>query len=111
MDECIGELEALTQHMVLRINQATSEELTEFVEHRHGLIDNILHVVEVTPLTIEQQHRLKAVLEQDSLILGRMNMLKDEAGLWLKNHGQAKIQRSAYEAGYTPDSLLMDKRK
>lgn len=111
MDERIAELEALTQQMIDQINQVSSEELTEFVDKRQGLVDHILHMNEVTPLTPEQQQRLRAILEQDSLLLERMNSLKEEAGSWLKNHGQAKMQRNAYEAGYAPDSFLMDKRK
>ncbi|WP_145051420.1 flagellar protein FliT [Paenibacillus xylanexedens] len=111
MDERIDELEALTHQMVVRINQVSSEELTEFVDRRQALVDSILHTIELTPLTPEQQQRLRTVLEQDSILLGRMTSLKDEAGSWLKNHGQAKMQRNAYEAGYTPDSFLMDKKK
>ncbi|WP_458124293.1 hypothetical protein [Paenibacillus sp. Z3-2] len=111
MDERIGELETLTHQMLLQINQVSSEEFTDFIEKRQGLVDDILHMVEETPLTSEQQQRVRAILEQDTLLLGRMNSLKDEAGSWLMNHGQAKMQRNAYEAGYTPESLLVDKRK
>jgi hypothetical protein len=34
-----------------------------------------------------------------------------EAQDWLQKRNQAKAQRNAYEAAYTPDSFLMDRKK
>lgn len=110
MDNYITSLEELTQALLHRLDQTSYEELEQFVEQRQGLVDEIRRIAETQPYTDDQRSRLETLLQADSSILGRMEELRDEAGQWLKNRGQAKIQRNVYETSYTPDSILMDKR-
>ncbi|GGD92181.1 flagellar protein FliT [Paenibacillus nasutitermitis] len=111
MNKTISGLEELTQHMMSQLNRASYEELSNFVDQRQVLVDEIRLMAAESPLTAEELERLRNVLSHDAVILGRMQMLKSEAGDWLQQRGQAKIQRNVYEAAYSPDSILMDKRK
>lgn len=88
------------------------EELEEFVEKRQVLIDSIREKFSgQSALSIEEESHLKAVLRRDPEIIERMQQLKGEAANWLQHRELAKIQRSAYETAYTPDSFLMDRKK
>ncbi|WP_246426843.1 hypothetical protein [Paenibacillus rhizosphaerae] len=89
----------------------TSEEIEFFVEERQQLIHEINYLKKENPFSQTQVTRLKNILLADSIILGRMEFLKSEAANWLQNRGQAKMQRNAYEAVYSPDSIIMDRRK
>jgi len=111
MNNTISGLEELTHQLMGRLNQVSYEELSNFVEQRQSLVDEISRMSEAIPLTAAEKQQLQAILQSDSVILGRMGILKSEAGDWLQQRGQAKIQRNVYEAAYTPDSILMDKRK
>lgn len=54
---------------------------------------------------------IRRIMEHDPGIMTRMNAHRLEAKDWLQKRNQAKAQRNAYEAGYTPDSILMDRKK
>lgn len=111
MDELILKLEDLTQSIVSRLNQSSYEEMSSFVEQRQVLIDSINEWISNGLVSSSQKHRLASLLQIDALILGRLNTLKEEAGNWLQQRGQAKVQRNVYDSGYTPDSILMDRRR
>lgn len=109
MDELISEIEELTSRMMERIMISSYEELVDFVQQRGQYISRITNSP-ADQLTMEQRARLQNVLKHDGAILYRMNFYKDEAANWLKNRSDAKVHRNAYEAKYTPDSILMDRR-
>lgn len=111
MDELILSLDRLTREIVERLEETTYEELELFVEDRQELVDSIAEQVELCPTTSAQKQEINRILEHDNVILDRMNALRLEAQDWLQKRNQAKVQRSAYEAAYTPDSFLMDRRK
>ncbi|MNI03249.1 hypothetical protein D3C87_558890 [compost metagenome] len=111
MDNLISSLEDLTHSVVSRIQYISSEDLEVYVEERQQIIDEITSLKQQVPYTPDQKERLNHIVKQDSIILGRMSSLKNEASNWLLQRGQAKVQRSAYEAAYTPDSMLMDRRE
>ncbi|WP_433944311.1 hypothetical protein [Paenibacillus sp. SN-8-1] len=111
MDNLISSLEELTESVVSRIEDMSSEELELFVNERQEIIDQIVLLKEQTTYTPVQLERLNDILLKDSLILSRMSSLKKEASNWLQFRGQAKVRRNAYEAAYSPDSILMDRRK
>lgn len=111
MDELILSLNQLTREMMSRLQEATYEELEDFVEERQKLVDAIAEKVACSPSTPAQKREINRILENDNALLDRMNELRMEAKEWLQKRSQAKVQRSAYEAAYSPDSLLMDRRK
>lgn len=111
MDELIQSLRELTLDITDRLDETTYEELELFVEDRQELVDSIAEQAEICKSTPAQKQEINRILEYDNVILDRMNALRLEAQDWLQKRNQAKAQRSAYEAAYTPDSFLMDRRK
>ena len=109
--ECISQLEIMTKDILARLYDLDFEQLETFTEERQVIIDQLLEHFSNTPASEHEKLTLHSLLERDSEILARMNTLRLEAQDWLHKCGQAKVQRSAYESGYTPDSFLMDKRK
>ncbi|OMF91065.1 flagellar protein FliT [Paenibacillus sp. FSL R7-0337] len=111
MDELTNELDKLTETLSTHLHDATYEELEAFVERRQKLVELIKQEVEECQPTSAQKDAIRRILEQDPAIMARMNAHRLEAQDFLQKRGQAKIQRSAYEAAYTPDSFLMDRKK
>ncbi|MDR6726544.1 hypothetical protein J2W91_005065 [Paenibacillus amylolyticus] len=111
MEDYVGELEEITLQLVSKLEHVTYEELADFVEFRQPIVDQINQIVLKRELTFYEKERLQALLQYDSIIMVRMTVLKNEAGNWLTQRKQATRQRSVYEATFTPDSFLMDKRK
>lgn len=111
MDNLILELDQLTNSLISRLYETTYEELEGFVEERQKLIEAIGDTVAFCQPNLEQKRAIGRIMEHDSAILARMNALRLEAQEWLHKRNQAKAQRSAYEAGYAPDSILMDRKK
>lgn len=90
---------------------AIPEELESFVEQRQILVDAIGHEVENCQPTPAQKETIRRIMEHDPAIVARMNAHRLEAKDWLQKRNQAKVQRNAYESGYSPDSILMDRKK
>lgn len=111
MDNLLQELEQLTLAINAQLMGATPEELEAFVEQRQILVDAIGEEVEKCQMTSAQKDVLRRIMEHDPAIVARMNAHRLEAKDWLQKRNQAKVQRNAYEAGYAPDSILMDRKK
>lgn len=105
------ELEQLTFSVTTNLNQLDFEQMQQFVEDRQLIVDEMNIVGATSQLTHEQSGKLANILKNDVVISQRMESLKEEAGSWLLQRQAAKSQRGAYEASYTPDSILMDYRK
>lgn len=110
MDKLISDLEELTQGILPRLQYASYEEMSNFVEERQPIIDQLKESIDTQTLSSSLRERLNAVLQLDTVLLGRMQALKEEAANWLLQRGQAKAQRSVYETSYAADSILMDRR-
>lgn len=91
--------------------EATPEELEAFVDERQKLVDAIGREVENCQPTSAQKDAIRRIMEHDSAIVARMNAHRLDARDWLQKRNQAKTQRSAYEAAYSPESILMDRKK
>ncbi|RUT33262.1 hypothetical protein EJP77_06300 [Paenibacillus zeisoli] len=111
MDNVITSLRALTESVVIRLQMISYEELDSFIEERQHLIDELNQLKLTSPFNPAQQKELQDIVQADSVILARMAALKAEAADWLQHRGQVRTQRNAYEASYTPDSILLDRRK
>lgn len=110
-DKLIIELKQMTLNIMKRLYEAEFEELESFVEVRQKLVDDIIRQFLSDPATESEKVEIIKILDNDPEITARMNALRLEAQDWLQKRNQAKAQRSAYEAAYTPDSFLMDRRK
>ncbi|HEY2492059.1 MAG TPA: hypothetical protein VGI33_03905 [Paenibacillus sp.] len=111
MDKLIYELEELSRALIIRLDHVTYEELSSFVDQRQYLIDDITISLKAQSLNTDQKERINLILQSDAIIRGRMEALRDEASYWLQQRGQAEVQRRGYDAAYSPDSILMDRKK
>jgi hypothetical protein len=98
---------------VNELNCLTYEQLADYVEQREQLINQIqaMSQADVPVLSQENKDRLANVLLQDKVLLAKMHQFKAEAKLGLIKMGTARIQKEAYDVGFTPDSVFFDKRK
>ncbi|WP_245699803.1 hypothetical protein [Paenibacillus glacialis] len=102
----------MTESIINKLSVVTFEELSDFVDQRQLLIDQLKLLMESDEvLTSSNKDRIQNITKQDTCISNRMMELKIEAQDWLQQRNQAKVQRSAYEAGYSQDSILMDRKK
>lgn len=111
MDNWIDRLEKITYHTVNQVEAMTYEEFEQFVGNRQVIIDELETILNVRKADDQQKQRLNQILRHDSLILNKMNVLKQEAYSKIQQRNQAKVQRNAYETAYVPDAFLMDSRK
>lgn len=111
MSDSIRLLEELSDDIQSRLGALTYEELSELMDRRQVIVDQIEQEASEGPLTEEEKQRIKAIISRDATIQVRINFLRNEAAQWLQTRNQAKAQRSAYETAYTPDAFLMDSRK
>lgn len=111
MNEVLVQLEQLTASFLKNLEQTTVEEIELFLENRESLVAQINTLLFNKAYSSDEEQRIIAVLQYDSLIVARMEELKVEAANWLQNREQAKIQRNAYDVSYSAGSIIMDKRK
>ncbi|MET3548126.1 hypothetical protein ABID47_004754 [Paenibacillus favisporus] len=105
----IDELELLTSGIVDRLDDVSYEELSRFSDRRAELVNQMVGAGLV--LNEEDKQRLHSLSAHDGAILNKMRLYKKEASEWLFRQGNIKEQRSAYHAGFTPESFFFDKRK
>lgn len=109
--ECISQLESTTNYILVNLYDMSYEQLESFTEVRQEIVDQLIEHFSQEQASEHEKAIINSLLEKDQEILARMNTLRLEAQDWLHKRGQAKVQRNAYEAGYTPDSFLMDRKK
>ncbi|KOS03797.1 MULTISPECIES: hypothetical protein [Paenibacillus] len=111
MDELIGQLENLTADLMNRLNITSYEEMVRFVESRQLLVNELEDILKLSAADAGQTDRIRNLIGNDTAIISRMNFLKAEAADWLQQRNMAKVQRNVYETAYSPDAILMDRRK
>lgn len=111
MDELIQQLDNLDQKMVENSENTSHEDWTIFINDREQIINEIIASEAVNPLTSEQKVKLTQIQFREEQLKRTMEIQKQEAAEWLRNRGQAKVQRNAYETAYASDSIIMDQRK
>ncbi len=104
MDNVIQELQQLTQQVVDEIDSITFEELVEFVERREQMVSRISTLIRDGHAQHKQD--ILNLLQYDTLIMDKMRQLKDEANIALLKAERARVQKTGYEAAYTPDSIF-----
>lgn len=111
MDKIIASLMNLTLDQVSRIQSATYEELENFVEQRESLIQELQLQTWSDQQINQYREQVSQVLQYDPIIIGRMEMLKNEAIEGLEKASSARKQKSAYEVSYSAESMFFDKKK
>lgn len=111
MDKQLEEIEKLTEALLLHLDQVTPEELSDYVEERQRKLDLIFDLADQDSINLLQRDKLIAITRYDAQIIQRMEYYRQEASDWLQQRKQAKAQRNAYEVSYSPNSILMDRRK
>jgi hypothetical protein len=111
MDNHVERLVEMTHDILAQLQYCSYEEMDAFVAKRQILIDQLEQLTKEKPFSAMEKVHLQELLVADSAIIDRMQQLKTEAANWLQHRGLAKAQRNAYESGYTPNSILMDRKK
>ncbi|MCM3174164.1 hypothetical protein [Paenibacillus sp. MER 99-2] len=111
MDDLIAELELLNSNIISELSDANYEELVEYVDKRGIIIQRIQDHLHNVSIDSAQKARIVALTDHDAAILSQMNLLRVEAQDWLMKRNQAKAQRNAYESDFSPESILMDRKK
>ncbi|MNC46905.1 hypothetical protein D3C75_959390 [compost metagenome] len=111
MNELLSQLELLDQNMIQYGDNASDVEWSDFIDQRQQLIDKITECAATSPLTEAQKVRLTHIQLQEGSLKRIMEEQKEEAAGWLRQRGQAKVQRNAYDSSYASASIFMDQRK
>lgn len=94
-----------------RLEQASVEELVEFVEEREQLV-LALGSQEYSSAEREECAGIVAGLaEYDGRIVAKLEMLKMEAGTQLQNIAASRARKAAYEGSFDAESLFFDRKK
>ncbi|MBW4081661.1 hypothetical protein [Paenibacillus sp. S150] len=108
-EQLLEELRELSSQTVRDIAVLDTDELVDFVERREEI------VVAMKPYLALMSDAAKEIIKQmlvdERVILDRMYQLKNEAGEWLQNLGNVRVQQNAYQQSYSIDSLFIDHRK
>ncbi|WP_438435474.1 flagellar protein FliT [Gorillibacterium sp. sgz500922] len=111
MDELLDRLLFLTEDVLGRLEELTSDELAEWVKAREALIEQIRRQPSKEFRGEERRRKVDRLLGQSPAIVARMEELRAEAAGHLNKRGQARLQKSAYDAVVAPDSFYIDKKK
>lgn len=109
LKDYILQLEQLTLSVVQQIQHIGYEELADFADHREELANLIIPLKE--SLDAQDKVQLQSLRQHDEVILSRMEHFKREASEWLLKRETIKNQTSAYNVGYSPDSMFFDRKK
>ncbi|MFD1139409.1 hypothetical protein [Paenibacillus urinalis] len=111
MKQLIDELEQITDEFMKCLDDIEYEIAVEFVNKRQRVIDSISVELNTVKITEDDKIRVNNLLKYDRIILDTLEKLKIEARDWLQQRSRIKAQHSAYDHHYSPDSILMDRRK
>jgi len=102
----LDDLQAITEEAIARLNVMHEEELLQLADRREELVKALEpHRSDITP---ENRAQITHILGFDSLIISRMNFLKNEAGQWMQKQGAIKSQQNAYHNAYAMNSVFID---
>jgi hypothetical protein len=108
MSEKLIELYEVTMNLVMRIDEADSTELTSLVELRSEVLDVFM---DKKKLSETEKQMLLKVNEFDSIIVTRMNQIKDDATEGINKINRMRLHKKKYDQTEEPTSFFFDKRK
>lgn len=109
MDNLLAALEEITVLCASSAEQMDYLEIERFVEER----GRILASIQAIPVSDKNRYQgqVERILRYDPIIMARMEQLKQEAAEALGKRTNARRQKNAYDADYTPDAVLFDRKK
>lgn len=108
--QLIERLSQATQALGARLEQASMEELLEFIEEREQLVLALGHQ-EYSAAEREECAGIVVGLAQcDSRIVAKLEAFKLEAATQLQNIAASRARKAAYESSYDADSLFFDRK-
>ncbi|GAB2719718.1 hypothetical protein ACFQWB_16115 [Paenibacillus thermoaerophilus] len=109
-DKAVEELLALTSAMVDRLEEATAEELEQFVADRQPLVEAVVSAAETAEFRERHRENAERLRRLDAVLMDRMERLRDEAGREIAKQQAARKQASAYQPQYEEESVFFDRR-
>ncbi|WP_058300376.1 hypothetical protein [Gorillibacterium timonense] len=111
MSELLDRLLELTEDALGRLDLMAYEELEQWVNDREALISEIRMQPPESFRVEERRRKAQQELHLAAELIARMEDLREEASSHLNRVETARVQRSAYDVTYTPDSFFIDKKK
>jgi hypothetical protein len=111
MHEHITELLQLTVNYAGRIDTLSYDELQNYLVKREQIVSFLLHSEITEDMKTAYREQIREALSYDTLFLGKMEQLKNQASVELSRLALAKKQKSLYEVNQRPDGVYFDKRK
>lgn len=109
MQALLDELQHITEAVLSNLMYVSEEEFEQFADQRQRIVEQM--ELYQTSLSEHDKQKIRNLLSNDSSILQRMHVLKDEAGHWIEKRGAIRVQQHAYQQAYATDSLFIDHRK
>jgi cytoplasmic iron level regulating protein YaaA (DUF328/UPF0246 family) len=111
MDDLVLKLKQLTDQLVETLDNATYEEIDEFVQQREEIMTEFQTRKFSSSELDNNRETMKQILQHDQIILERMKALKDEATQSINKISSGKAQKNAYDKFYSMDGVYFDKKK
>jgi hypothetical protein len=109
MQVLLEELQHKTEAVLSNLLNLSEEEFEQFADQRQCIVEQMQSFQ--LSITENDKQKIRDILSNDSVILQRMHVLKDEAGHWMEKRGAIRVQQHAYQQAYSIDSLFIDHRK
>ncbi|MFC3799877.1 hypothetical protein [Cohnella sp. GCM10012308] len=116
MDELFSELLQITEDAAARREQLTDDDWKAFMRQRTDLMIRIRRLNAEQPEDPELRRAFKPIVDQllvlDTLIVGQMNTIKEEASGHLRGIQDGRRQKQAYELEeIMEEGFFVDKRR
>ncbi|MGG4144871.1 hypothetical protein ABEW34_17280 [Paenibacillus algorifonticola] len=104
----IQKLYDMTQAMAAVLMENTEEDFYTLVELRDEVLKNLQANSEISE---SDKQLLSKILEYDQVIVERMNTIRSEASVALGKIQSFRLQKNAYDMGYSTESYFFDQKK
>jgi hypothetical protein len=103
------ELQEISAQAIRDISKMDTDDLVAFVDQREEIVRALQPYLSL--ISVSDKQKIDKMLQDEQVIVNRMNELKNEAGEWLQNRGTVRVQQNAYQQSFSIDSLFIDHRK
>lgn len=111
MENLIANLEQLTKGIVDNLDGATYEQLEDFVQRRGEIIAKLQSIPFSQISTSPYRVQIQSLLKYDSVIIAKMEEIRQEANEGLSKISIGRQQKVGYEAVGPYDSVFFDQKK
>lgn len=110
MEEGIHRLESLTHQFSKKLEQASYENIVEFVEQRQRLIEQLQRAELTEGDKRKYRNSVEKIIQIDAVVSDKIKSLQEEAGIELEKRNHVRRQKNAYNAAYSQGSFFLDQR-